>query len=470
MAQMNAVLRQVYLSGSGGIRKEVGQPRVVMAITGGGGSMFAASLAVPGASSCILEMVLPYGKSSCLDFLATNGRKYEGKFGFCSEEMAWELANSSLNRALSLEENLDRWPWVRGLGSTSTIVSHYQRRGGYRTHAACVDAKGQGSVYTHQLVKGARNRAEEDLACASLVARALAESVGVDFDPSCGVRLQDLQAANEVGEVAQGVEDIPTRTVMDFNLRDDSFVVVKGGIAVSAPKAALPENSIVMAPTRSVELVIQRAKTARSRLGLEGDGNMGSWGILPGPLFVIADKETADSTQWTLENENVENHGVLVPAKGRCPLDGAAAMYPSSTFVVPFTEEAYGYLDDGSPSTMHVDGIYTGQISCTGDGGILPHGAGLMTWENGISFDGGWLLGQYHGQGTKSYSKGGGYEGPWHKGKRSGLGISRYDGKWGYDRWEGSFVDDRPHGHGIMYMEDGSKKTFEFDMGVFCSK
>ena len=27
-----------------------------------------------------------------------------------------------------------------------------------------------------------------------------------------------------------------------------------------------------------------------------------------------------------------------------------------------------------------------------------------------------------------------------------------YDGKWGYDRWEGDFVDDKPHGIGQAYV------------------
>ena len=35
------------------------------------------------------------------------------------------------------------------------------------------------------------------------------------------------------------------------------------------------------------------------------------------------------------------------------------------------------------------------------------------------------------------------------------IGAALYGGKWGYDRWEGRFVDDLMHGEGIMYMVDG---------------
>ena len=45
----------------------------------------------------------------------------------------------------------------------------------------------------------------------------------------------------------------------------------------------------------------------------------------------------------------------------------------------------------------------------------------------------------------------GGYDGQWVGGKRDGWGTSHYDGKWGYDRWEGPFRDDVPHGVGTMY-------------------
>ena len=90
-----------------------------------------------------------------------------------------------------------------------------------------------------------------------------------------------------------------------------------------------------------------------------------------------------------------------------------------------------------------------------------------MSWENGITYSGAWHIGQYHGHGAKTYSKGGGYVGNWRHGKREGFGVSIYGGKWGYDRWEGQFVDDKPHGEGLMYpaQEEGPEGS-EAEEGV----
>ena len=123
-------------------------------------------------------------------------------------------------------------------------------------------------------------------------------------------------------------------------------------------------------------------------------------------------------------------------------------------------------LDDGSPSTIGVDGRYRGEWDAAAG---RPHGRGVMEWENGIRFSGEWKDGAYHGTGSKvarfvqathrpsltpragngqTYSRGGGYTGEWREGKRQGWGTSFYNGKWGYDRWEGPFEDDLPHGEG----------------------
>jgi hypothetical protein len=126
-------------------------------------------------------------------------------------------------------------------------------------------------------------------------------------------------------------------------------------------------------------------------------------------------------------------------------------------------------LGDGSPSTQGVDGQYSGEWDLENH---RPHGWGVMRWDNGITYEGGWADGLYHGQGRKTYSKGGGYDGRWREGRRSGLGTSIYDGKFGYDRWEGAFEDDAPHGVGVMYTrckEGGGAATqgvsFEFVHG-----
>ena len=88
-----------------------------------------------------------------------------------------------------------------------------------------------------------------------------------------------------------------------------------------------------------------------------------------------------------------------------------------------------------------------------------------MTWDNGITYEGGWLHGMYHGVGTKGYSRGGGYVGPWLLGRRDGVGVSLFGGKWGFEQWEGLFVDDLPHGAGVMTLCGGGTRSFEFVRG-----
>jgi hypothetical protein len=130
-------------------------------------------------------------------------------------------------------------------------------------------------------------------------------------------------------------------------------------------------------------------------------------------------------------------------------------------------------FSDGSPSTEEgcPPAAYTGSWDAASE---QPSGYGVMTWDNGIVYSGFWRQGQYHGQGSKLYSKGGGYTGQWHLGQRQGLGVSFYNGKFGYDRWEGPFEADMPHGKGRMYTQEMTKRppmqaedipVFEFKHG-----
>ena len=45
------------------------------------------------------------------------------------------------------------------------------------------------------------------------------------------------------------------------------------------------------------------------------------------------------------------------------------------------------------------------------------------------------------------------------------MGVSLYHGKFGYDKWKGDFVDDLPHGKGVMTDTNGNTKDFFFVAG-----
>ena len=129
---------------------------------------------------------------------------------------------------------------------------------------------------------------------------------------------------------------------------------------------------------------------------------------------------------------------------------------------MPLYDARLSGLDDGSESTIGQDGHYSGGWSATA---ATPHGQGTMIWDNGISYEGNWVEGKFHGIGSKLYSRGGGYEGSWVEGRRSGQGAHIFAGKFGYERWEGNFEADQPHGVGKMQYSDGSQGCFEFVMG-----
>lgn len=546
---VKTALKQLYLNGTGKKKDGIGQTRVVAAVTGGGGHLLAYMLSEPGASSCLLEALVPYDKSSLLSLLARHQRS--APRGFCSEDMAATMAECALDRALELTPDLAQWPDTVGVASTSTVVSHYTRKGDYRVHAAAVDAGGQGSAYTHTFIKGERSRAGEDAACALLTMRALADSARLgcaDEFASLGVRLEaavegpQAEPVNQVGERAHGIETLPSQVQFDysgiFEGASNNPVILLPRARHGAPAsviapAALPSGALVVSLGSDVEAVVRAAAAAMKQLDRQGD----KW-TPPAPvLFNVPQGESSpflshDILGAPLPLDNTEhnagsmlrNWGVLAaPPDDTCRLVVGLRLYPAATHVVTaqvalslldgspdfavesiakgakfmiasddadaklkivlaslpsFVGESFAllvpdvndqfdgrlyYLNDGSPSTKGVEGHYVGTWDTHKH---RPHGQGVMKWDNGITYDGEWLDGKYHGFGSKLYSRGGGYKGHWKLGQREGEGINLYGGKWGYDRWEGPFVGDVPHGKGTMYFPGGSdQRVIEFAHG-----
>ena len=305
-AVVTQAVKELFLCGAG--PRKLGQPRIVACITGGGGPFFKYLLDEPGASSCLLEGVVPYDKHSCLSFLAGSNRTAEG-IGFCSPEMAQLLAESARDRALTLTAQLVHWPDCVGVSCTATIISHYKRRGDYRAHAAAVDAGGYCSTYHHNLLKGGRERPGEDEACALLALRALADATG---RPSAGALAEhgmllehDTETENAVGEVAAAgdVETVPERVV-----RPESHYVSGTCVLVPLPETqtaasvvaptALPAGTLVVllpcGTPAQVSDAVAAASTALVALDLGGDGNENkAWGTPQGAvLFVSPHDET----------------------------------------------------------------------------------------------------------------------------------------------------------------------------------
>ena len=79
--------------------------------TGGGGRLFSHLLGEPGATSFLLEGVVPYDKHAYLDYLSRQGRQLPA--GYCSAESAVALARAARDRAMALTPRLERWPASR---------------------------------------------------------------------------------------------------------------------------------------------------------------------------------------------------------------------------------------------------------------------------------------------------------------------------------------------------------------------
>jgi hypothetical protein len=111
--------------------------------------------------------------------------------------------------------------------------------------------------------------------------------------------------------------------------------------------------------------------------------------------------------------------------------------------------------------------------------------------KNGEKYEGEWVNGQRDGYGTYYNKKGGRYEGCWRNGKRGtsvcsitrlqavadepmarhastteGQGTQHFTKGSGYDKFIGSWVNDKRHDEGYLYFENGDVFFATWDNGV----
>ena len=151
--------------------------RAVIAPAGAGASALAWLLSVPGASGTVLEAIVPYGRSSMIEFLGHEPAQ------FVSLETAREMAQCAYRRALHLKDAEEP---VVGLASTSSIATNVPKRGDHRCCAAVWDDVGVTS-YHLRLAKGQRDRAAEDEVVSRLLLRALAHACNINLKLPLGL-------------------------------------------------------------------------------------------------------------------------------------------------------------------------------------------------------------------------------------------------------------------------------------------
>jgi nicotinamide mononucleotide (NMN) deamidase PncC len=152
--------------------------RLVLAVNGGSQAI-AALLVRPGGSRTLLEAVVPYSNASLAEFLRATPEN------FCSARTARAMAMAAFLRArrllaadsASAESPLDDAS-VAGAACSASLMSDRPKKGPHRIHVAAQTA-GFTTTHSVELVKGRRNRREEEGLAAKIMLNTVAEASGL---------------------------------------------------------------------------------------------------------------------------------------------------------------------------------------------------------------------------------------------------------------------------------------------------
>ncbi|CAL8995028.1 unnamed protein product [Prunus brigantina] len=141
----------------------------VLYLSGGASQAVAWLLSIPGASSTVLEAVVPYSRMSMIQLLGKIPNQ------FCSSHTAEEMALLAYNRALKLSSPGSP---VVGVGFTGTLATSRPKLGEHRLHLS-TRTSDRLWVSTVTLSKGLRSREEEDMVASHLLLKAIANACQV---------------------------------------------------------------------------------------------------------------------------------------------------------------------------------------------------------------------------------------------------------------------------------------------------
>ena len=163
--------------------------RFVLAITGGGSGAIRDLLVVPGGSRVLVEAIVPYAAEALARWLGAAPEQ------FCSPTTARGMAMRAFERATSYEaDNAAQTEpaaaasaasnahaagtTILGIGCTASLATDRPKRGAHRVHLSWQSSTAT-ATYSLELVKGARERADEEALVSQLLLNSLAEAVGV---------------------------------------------------------------------------------------------------------------------------------------------------------------------------------------------------------------------------------------------------------------------------------------------------
>ncbi|KAJ6813173.1 uncharacterized protein M6B38_389045 [Iris pallida] len=143
--------------------------QAVIYLAGGASQALAWLMSVPGASNTVLEVVVPYSRTSMSQLLGKVPAQ------FTSKQTVEEMSLAAYNRALKLST-----PGVPvfGLGYTGSLASTRAKHGDHRFY---LSARTCNHLWTSHvtLLKGLRNREEEDKVSSHFVIKAIADACKV---------------------------------------------------------------------------------------------------------------------------------------------------------------------------------------------------------------------------------------------------------------------------------------------------
>ncbi|OQR94267.1 hypothetical protein ACHHYP_01580 [Achlya hypogyna] len=315
---VRAALQQVYAS------KRV---QCVVSLSGGGGSAVGEILGTAGASSTLLEVLVPYHRQSMVDYLHVPAPELEA-MGFSSKDVAELMGKRALEHGRRLVPLAEAASCI-GIGCAAAIVSAEPRRGSHRAFLSLHTAD---SVHNFKLEmeKGARSRKEEDECVGHLIVLALAKAAGLEADIQASLRqLCTVHAGDAL------TEDSSPPTTSTFLVPDGPTSTVAYLSTSTAPLKDMPWHRLLVIPGSFNPMHAghtELAATARATLAAT---EAAPRDILFELSVKNADKGTVGMAALQARvTDIVSTHGASVVLSNASLFLEKAALFPKCAFVI----------------------------------------------------------------------------------------------------------------------------------------
>ncbi|NQV25634.1 MAG: CinA family protein [Rhodopirellula sp.] len=166
--------------------------QMALCLTGGGSRIASDLLTVPGASSTILDIAIPYSNAALTSYLQQQPDQ------FCSRKAALSMSTVAWQRAMRFSASAQNDAAFRiGISCTASLASSRPKRGDHRIWIATESAAGS-RIVSLLLKKGRRTRLEEEKLTAALLLYSICDACGItlpllptlDIDETISIELE----------------------------------------------------------------------------------------------------------------------------------------------------------------------------------------------------------------------------------------------------------------------------------------